>query len=265
MDCREVRRHLLDDQRGLLRPASCRALRAHVGTCAACRRAEAAERALTELLERGLPQYPASLRLKWRLTTQWAAPTEPPRVWRPRSWRSLVPAFAVAVVLLVAIPLSYQRARLPGTNSTAATVSEAVTDHLRLLSSEHPLDIESGGIHQVRPWFAGRLDFAPEVPFAGDEEFPLRGGAIGYFFDRKAAVFVYGHRGHTLSLFVFRVGGFAWPTRGLRSLGRGRAYETTARGFTVLLWEAGGLGYALVSDVGRPELLDLGIKLSGGP
>src|SRR5947209_13571922 len=52
-------------------------------------------------------------------------------------------------------------------------------DHLRVLSSQHPLDVESGGIHQVRPWFAGRLDFAPEVPFVGDEDFPLRRGCGG--------------------------------------------------------------------------------------
>jgi anti-sigma factor RsiW len=265
MDCREARRHLLDDQRGRLEPASHGDLRAHVGACAACGRAEAVERSLTELLERGLPRYPASLSLKRRLAAQWAAPTEPKRAWWPHSWRSVAAAFAVAAVVLVAIPLSYQRGRLPGTTSTAAMVSEAVTDHLRVLSSEHPLDIESGGIHQVRPWFAGRLDFAPEVLFAGDEDFPLRGGAIGYFFDHKAAVFVYSHRGHTVSLFVFRAEGFAWPTRGLRPLGRGRAYETTARGFTVLLWETGELGYALVSDVGRPELLGLGTKLLAGP
>ena len=54
----------------------------------------------------------------------------------------------------------------------------AVNDHLRVLASQHPLDIESGGIHQVKPWFEGRLDFAPVVSFLGDEEFPLRGGAV---------------------------------------------------------------------------------------
>ena len=76
-------------------------------------------------------------------------------------------------------------------------------------------------------------------------------------------MFVYGHRMHTISLFVFRPEGFAWPTRRLRPLGRGRAYETTARGFTVLLWRAGELGSALVSDVDPPELFGLAIKLSG--
>ncbi len=102
------------------------------------------------------------------------------------------------------------------------------------------LGIESGGIHQVRPWFAGRLDFAPVVAFEGDAEFPLKGGTVEYFLDRQAAVFVYGHRLHTISLFVFRADGLPWPGAGLR---------TAARGFSVVLWRAGDLGYALVSDV----------------
>jgi hypothetical protein len=35
-------------------------------------------------------------------------------------------------------------------------------------------------------WFEGRLDFAPVVAFEGDAEFPLKGGAIGYFLRTSA-------------------------------------------------------------------------------
>jgi anti-sigma factor RsiW len=264
LDCREARAHLLEDQRGQLQPELHRTLGAHVGTCAPCRRAAAAERALTDLLEARLPQYPAPLGLKRRLAAQWVVPMASRAAGWPRHRRWVVPALAAAAWLLVATPLAYQQGLWRATDGAAAMVTEAVTDHLRVLSSSHPLDVEGGGIHQVRPWFAGRLDFAPEVAFAGDADFPLRGGAIGYFRDRKAAVFVYGHRAHTISLFVFRPEGFSWPTWGLRPLGPRRAYATTARGFTVLLWRAGELGYALVSDLDPPELLGLASRLSGG-
>src|SRR5207245_11244760 len=100
-----------------------------------------------------------------------------------------------------------------GRNAQAGMVAEAVNDHLRLLTSLHPLDIESGGIHQVKPWFEGRLDFAPIVPFEGDADFPLKGGAVGYFLDRKAAVLVYARRLHPISLLIFRADGLAWPAR----------------------------------------------------
>jgi anti-sigma factor RsiW len=170
---------------------------------------------------------------------------------------------AVGVILIVAIPIYYERVVAPQATGTARLVGEALNDHLRILYSPHPLEIQSGEIHQVKPWFAGRLDFAPVVSFAGDQEYPLRGGAIGYFVDRKAAVFVYTRRLHTISLFVFRAEGFLWPARGLEQMGSVQVYRERASGFNVLLWRAGGLGYALVSDLNSQELFDLGAKVAG--
>jgi hypothetical protein len=95
------------------------------------------------------------------------------------------------------------------------------------------------------------------------EDFPLRGGAIGYFLDRKAAVFVDGHRMHTISLFVFRPEEFAWPTRRLRPRAGAAPTRRPRGGSPCSLWRAGELGYALVSDVDPPELFGLAIKLSG--
>lgn len=74
-------------------------------------------------------------------------------------------------------------------------------------------------MHQVKPWFEGRLDFAPVVSFLGDQEFPLQGGAVGYFLDRKAAVFIFHRRLDAISLFVFRAGDLPWPARGGEPLG----------------------------------------------
>ncbi|HYL80758.1 MAG TPA: hypothetical protein VEU07_08095 [Candidatus Acidoferrum sp.] len=259
-----MRIQLKDYQQGRLRPELQGEVRAHLDTCAACVRAEAAERVLTDLLEQRLPQHPASLALKRRLAADWPATSAPKPSWWTRWGRSIAPAFAVAVVLLVALPLYYQRAGVGRGDGTAGMVREAVNDYLRLLSSQHPLEIESGGIHQVKPWFEGRLDFAPVVSFEGDQEFPLRGGAVGYFLDRKAAVFVYGRRLHTISLFVFRAEGLPWPTRGLEPMGKSQAHVTVLRGFNVVLWRTGELGYALVSDLDAPELLQLGTRLAVG-
>jgi anti-sigma factor RsiW len=265
MDCSEVQAHLIEFQQGRLGPDLAGDIRTHLQTCAACAHAEAAEHVLTDLLEQRLPQHPASLALKRRLAAGWPATSAPKPSWWTRWGRSVAPAFAVAVVLLVALPLYYQRGGIGRGEGTAGMVRETVTDYLRLLSSQHPLEIESGGIHQVKPWFAGRLDFAPVVSFEGDQEFPLRGGAVGYFLDRKAAVFVYGRRLHTISLFVFRAEGLPWPTWHLEPMGKARAYVTAVRGFNVILWRAGELGYALASDLDAPELLQLGTRLAPSP
>ena len=119
-------------------------------------------------------------------------------------------------------------------------VAEAVNDHIRVISSTHPVDIESGGIHQVKPWFTGRLDFAPRVAFSGDDDFPLVGGSVGYFRDRKAAVFVFKRRLHTITLLVFPPEGLAWPSGDLARVGRLSVSEANARGFSVLIWRDGG-------------------------
>ncbi len=208
MTCHDARDQLLDAQRDRLAPEARSALQAHLHECAACAHEERAEALLTEALEQRLPQHGAPLALKRRLAVGWPPATaETAGMWW-RWRRYLVPAAAVAALLLVALPLVQRRA---SERDAGRMVAEAVNDHLRILASQHPLDIESGGIHQVKPWFAGRLDFAPVVRFEGDADFPLRGGAIGYYLDRKAAVFVFGRRLHTISLFVFRADGLPWP------------------------------------------------------
>jgi hypothetical protein len=54
--------------------------------------------------------------------------------------------------------LYYGRAVFREPNATTGLVGEAVNDHLRMLSRQHPLGIESRGLHQVKPSFEGRLD-----------------------------------------------------------------------------------------------------------
>jgi anti-sigma factor RsiW len=258
--CNEVRPRLLDYQRGQLDSEPDREVLTHLEICAPCAREGAAEQALTEILERRLPQHTASFALKRRLAAQWPATPSVMPSWWNRWSRSLVPAAVVAVLLVAALQSYLQHPEV----GPSGMVSEAVNDHLRVLSSQSPVDVRSGGLHQVKPWFAGRLDFAPVVRFGGDDDFPLQGGAVGYFVDRKAAVFVFNRRLHVVTLFVFPADGFAWPVRGLTPMGDTQAYATTARGFHVILWRDGELGYALVSDVEQAELTRLGVKLASG-
>jgi len=262
MNCDDVRPELLHYQRGQLSTLQQNDIRVHLQGCTACAHEVAADALLTETLGRRLPQHAAPLGLKRRLAAQWLRSSPPRPSWWAR-WRlSVVPALATAAVLLIAVPIYYGQFGRFQSDRPASMVTEAVTDHLRLLSSRHPLDIESGNMHQVKPWYEGRLDFAPVVRFLGDEEFPLAGGAIGYFLDRKAAVFVFHRRLHAISLIVFPARGLSWSTRGLTPVGAIRADVSDDRGFHVILWREGEQGYALISDVDLPELTQLALKLS---
>jgi anti-sigma factor RsiW len=176
------------------------------------------------------------------------------------AWAAPLGSALLAAGLVLAVTRIWPGERADGFGATEM-VNEAVNDHLRVVQSVHPVEIESGGIHQVKPWFTGRVEFAPRVPFGGDDEFPLVGGSVGYFHDRKAAQFMFKRRLHTITLLVFPAGGLPWATRGLKSMGRLGVDERTARGFSVLLWRDGELGYALVSDVSRGDLEQLAAKL----
>ena len=194
---------------------------------------------LTALLREKLPRRTAPAALRARLERR-----------HVRKWRSSNIAVALAVLAFVAIVLFVTRKR--DASAQSPLVAEAVNDHLRLLYAERPLEIESGGIHQVKPWFAGRVDFAPAVAYEGDADFPLQGGSVAYYIDRKAAAFVYKHKLHVITLFVFRAEGLPW--------GRADEVSTSSRGFHVILWRAGDLGYALVSDSEDLPTLERRIK-----
>jgi anti-sigma factor RsiW len=255
------------------------ALEEHLAGCAACRHEAAVERALTDALGR-LPRRAAPAALLRRIEQEIALPgAERPRGGPPArsapasstsgssvrraAWRA-VPALASGLALAASVSLYYERAVLPRARATAQLETEAANDYLRILFSEHPIEIESGGIHQVKPWFNGKLDFAPTMPFDGDGDFPLAGGSVSYFLDRKAAAYVFKRRKHLIPCFVFRSDGFSFPTAGLVPVGRVLAHPARLRGINVLLWRDGELGYALVSDVDAADLADLAARIAPG-
>jgi anti-sigma factor RsiW len=254
MDCNDARSHLQDGRRGTLDATLRSALETHLAGCPACRHEDAADRELSTALERlPRPRAPASLRRALR--DRWDGP--PPRTRVSRVLRTMAAATLGAAMTIA--PILVWRAHAPD----SSMVAEAVNDHLRVLYSQRPLEVESGGMHQVKPWFEGRLDFAPVTEFAGDDEFPLQGGLVAYFVDRKAATFVFKRRLHVITLFVFPSTGLHWPVLGTQVIGNHRGSLETSRGFHVLLWRDGDLGYALVSDANEADLVTLGVKIAG--
>ena len=213
------------------------------------------ERALDDALARHVPRHRPSAAFERRLRDRLeaAAASAPPAPAPRPAWQAFLwPTAAVAIAVVVALGTSRRGPSAPAGEAWSLS-DEAVTDHLRVVASTRPPEIESGGIHQVKPWFTGRVDFAPRVAFAGDDDFPLVGGSLGYVRDRKAAVFEFRRRLHQISLLVFPAAGMPWPDGGVTLAGR-TVHEGSSRGFSVLLWRDGDLGYALVSDVARPEL-----------
>jgi len=241
IDCRSARELILDQQRGRLNEEQAEFLRVHLKSCADCQTYARSELALTDVLTSKLPRFMAPPSLKERIALAWPhAPAQ-----RSQLRRAFMPVLAAAAAFAIGVGGSFA---YWGGAERQMVVSEAVNDHLRSLEGA-PLSVVTGGLHEVRPWFGGKIDFAPSVAFAGDADFPLQGGAVERFLDRQAAVFVYKRRLHTISLFVVRSDGLSFPVEGRRVV--------TARGFTVVLWKKDDQGFALVSDLGQSELFDL--------
>ena len=250
MNCNDAQQMMIDDLRGRLPLDAQAELREHRTACDVCGREWSIESELDSMLTNRLPKFEAPASLRSRLRRAVTLPTVA-RPTRQERWFPIVLAAALAATTVVLASKLWPDAR--GRGDDSMIVREAINDHLRIMFSEHPVEVASGGIHQVKPWFAGKVEFAPVVSFSGDDDFPLAGGSVAYFIDRKAAAFLYQRRLHKISLFVFPAEGFRWPSA-TRTLGELKVSGESMRGFNVLLWQKSGLGYALVSDVAMPEL-----------
>jgi anti-sigma factor RsiW len=162
------------------------------------------------------------------------------RVWRLSQW-------PIAAGLVIAAAAGWGAGVLrPGARTaspTNGTASQLVDAHVRSLLPGHLLDVESSDRHTVKPWFAGKTDIAPAVVDLSDKGFPLLGGRLDYIDGHTAAALVYGRRGHTINLFVWRTAP-SEPADG----------SFAVRGYSLLHWSNGGLSAWAVSDAALPEL-----------
>ncbi len=70
--------------------------------------------------------------------------------------------------------------------------AQLVNSHLRAMQLDsHLIDVVSTDHHTVKPWFAGKVDFAPPVKQLDAEGYVLKGGRIDVVDARTAAVLVY--------------------------------------------------------------------------
>ena len=255
MDCKNTQLLFSDAEHGRLSADVMTDRRLHLDGCAPCAKADRLEQELTRTLERHLPQHPASLALKRQLDTQWLPAGKPAK---PRwGWRAVfLSAAATMAVGALGFHLGKRADRVQ-----SIIAMEAVNDHLRLLDGETPLQVLASDLHQVKPWFAGKLDFAPPVQFKGDDDYPLLGGEVSRFLDQRVARFVFARRLHKISLFVLPERGLVMAGGRGPTFGASPALAGASRGFSLVGWQGDDFAYLLVSDLNPVELLDLGRRI----
>jgi anti-sigma factor RsiW len=110
--------------------------------------------------------------------------------------------------------------------------------------ANHLTDVTSTDQHNVKPWFNGKLDFAPPVNDFAAEGFPLIGGRLDYLAGRPVAALVYQRRLHPINLFVW-----AAPEKYAE-----KATPQTRQGYSILLWARDGMTYCAISDLAADEM-----------
>jgi len=121
---------------------------------------------------------------------------------------------------------------------------ELVASHVRSLMANHLVDVPSSDRHTVKPWFAGKLDYAPEV--APPPGFELVGGRLDYIGERAVAALVYRRRQHMINVFT-------WPATAREQ----RLRIVSLQGYNLAHWVREGTEWWAVSDLNGTELEEL--------
>lgn len=225
----------------------------HLRGCATCRGEVEALGRMSRNVKRARLRAPASLRSRIgeALETEERG-SEISLIGRQRrirvaefrsNWRSgLGQAASLAAACLLTAVLTWSVARTPDADRPA---SDAFSAHLRGLLQDNQVQIASADRHIVKPWFAGRLAFAPAVKDLTSEGFPLVGGRVDVIDQGRAAALVYRRRLHAITVFVRPGTGSEEPKL------------TRMKGYSVIAWTKDGLSYVIVSDLNEAELLQL--------
>jgi anti-sigma factor RsiW len=220
----------------------------HMRECKVCARAYSNHATLSSALKDDSLYYSAPDRLKHRI--QSSLKKEQKSQVRPRvfGWRWATVGASLALMLLFAwgVWKFMPRSSLPAGDELLA--QEIVTDHIRSLQMPgHLTDVLSSDQHTVKPWFDGKVDFAPPVKDFANQGFDLYGGRLEYLNNRSVATLVYHRRLHYINLYI-------WPSGQTDSA----AEVTTQRqGYNMVHWTTSGMNYWAISDLNSAELHEL--------
>ena len=222
---------------GELDLAGSRDVERHLHSCEECRRGEEQIRALHVALTNEAPAYRAATHLRKNVR---AALRRTVKSQREISWPWLAFAVSTACAIVFAGLALFQATR-PSGNDIA---DQVIANHIRSLLATHLLDVASSDQHTVKPWFHGKVDFAPPVRDLSKEGFPLVGGRLDYLAGKAAVALVYQRNKHPINLFITPA-----------AENRDRAPElVTRRGYNLLHWTQGEMEYWAVSDLNQNEL-----------
>lgn len=217
----------------------------HLESCPDCETRLAVEEKLRSALA-GAQLYaraPENLRKHLLISLPKAAvppPLKDPKPSAAESWRWLAIAASVILALLLGTQYMEKLNRHLQQQAMAAVIVDA---HLRSLQPGHLEDVISTDQHTVKPWFDGKIDFAPPVRDFANDGFPLVGGRLDVLEGRSAAALVYGRRKHIVNVFVTKT-----------QPGDASDRSGELQGYHWVAWQQNGFTFTAVSDTAYADL-----------
>ncbi|MCX5540270.1 zf-HC2 domain-containing protein [Paraburkholderia sp. CNPSo 3076] len=154
--------------------------------------------------------------------------------------------FGCAVLILCALAvIATLHLRRPAAET--AFVDDLVSSHVRAQISGRDIDVISTDRHTVKPWFNGRIDYAPPVFDLAQQGFALAGGRLDYVGRERVAVLVYHYGKHVIDVYVFPPGASGPAVSGIAPPG-------SSEGYALRRWQAAGMTWWAVSDAGADAL-----------
>lgn len=256
MICDDVIRALSAFQDGELPRDTCDGIAHHLEGCPRCR---SVHRQLADIamLVRAAPQPAVPETLADRVRDRLSAPGDADRV-RPRAGlqRLIAPIVSAAAAGLVGVVVGMSFVGEPVPPD--APVTDIFAAHVRSLMDAEAPRIVSSDQHTVRPWFAGRLPFAPSAPDLAAEGYPLIGGRLDYVGEQLVAALTYHRRQHKITVFV-------WPANTGTAAPAVPPPEGSHHGYNLVGWQSGGLAYTAISDLNPEELAAFRTLFEAGP
>jgi len=212
---------------------------AHMRGCPACQRAVENLNACRIAVREGLPRSVVSSQLTEKIRAALPTKVSSRRAHAVNFWPRAGWVSALAATLVLGIFIGLQRGQ------SASLLDEALASHTRSLMASHLMDVASTDQHTVKPWFEGKINFAPPVVDLSAAGFPLVGGRLDELNHQTVAALVYGRHKHFINLFV-------WPSvSGSPPLG-----PTESSGYQINSWTHGGLNFIAVSEIPAADLAD---------
>jgi anti-sigma factor RsiW len=215
----------------------------HLQECTACAQAYTDLQALRMAIKDRAPYFEVPASLRKRIQSSIRQPRKAGFLSHVLPLRGLAIAASLAFLLLAAGGLLY----LVSKHSTngISTQELVVASYVRSqMLPSHRVDVESSNQHTVKPWFAGKIDFAPSVPDLKDQGFDLVGGRLDYLDKKAVATLVYQRRQHIIDLFI-------WPAT---TDAEAAPKMETRQGYHLVHWTQSGMSYWAVSDLNPAEL-----------